>query len=71
MSKEVELEITISKTGKVEIVPKGTSGTECLDLMKFLDKIPGFNVKETTPNDDMKKIPSNISIQSNVDIRDK
>ena len=53
MSKEVELEITISKTGKVEVEPKGTQGPECLDLMKFLDKIPGFNIKETTPNKHM------------------
>lgn len=71
MSKEVELEITISKTGKVQIVPKGTSGKECLDLMKFLDKIPGFNVKETTPNQDMNKTPINMNIQSNIDIIDK
>jgi hypothetical protein len=70
MSKEVELEIKISKTGKVEIVPKGTSGKECLDLMKFLDKIPGFKVKETTPNEDMKRNVS-VDVQSNVDIRDQ
>lgn len=70
MSKEVELEIKISATGKVEVVPKGTSGKECLDLMKFLDKIPGFTVKETTPNDDMKRNES-VEIKSNVDVRDQ
>ena len=70
MSKEVELEIKISSTGKVEVVPKGTSGKECLDLMKFLDKIPGFTVKETTPNDDMKR-NENVEIKSNVDVRDQ
>lgn len=70
MFKEVELEIKISTTGKVEVVPKGTSGKECLDLMKFLDKIPGFTVKETTPNDDMKK-NENVEIKSNVDVRDQ
>lgn len=70
MSKEVELEIKISATGKVEVVPKGTSGKECLDLMKFLDKIPGFTVKETTPNDDMKR-NENVEIKSNVDVRDQ
>ena len=70
MSKEVELEIKISATGKVEVVPKGTSGKECLDLMKFLNKIPGFTVKETTPNDDMKR-NENVEIKSNVDVRDQ
>ena len=29
---------------------------ECLEIMKFLDKIEGFEVLETTPNKDMKKI---------------
>ena len=70
MSKEVELEIKISSTGKVEVMPKGTSGKECLDLMKFLDKIPGFTVKETTPNDDMKRNIS-VEVQLNVDLRDQ
>jgi hypothetical protein len=70
MSKEVELEIKISSNGKVEVVPKGTSGKECLDLMKFLDKIPGFTVKETTPNEGMKRNTS-VEIQSNVDVRDQ
>ena len=70
MSKEVELEIKISSTGKVEVVPKGTSGKECLDLMKFLDKIPGFTVKETTPNEDMKR-NENVEIKSNIDVRDQ
>jgi hypothetical protein len=48
---------------------KGTAGKECLDLMKFLDKIPGFTVKETTPNEDMKRNVS-VDVQSNVDVRD-
>ena len=56
MSKEIELHVTIDKTGKVIVTPKGTQGKECLDLMKFLDKIKGFEVSETTPNEDMKKI---------------
>ena len=53
MAKEVELNIHIDKNGKVVVEPKGTSGKECLDLMKFLDKIPGFVIKDTTPNKDM------------------
>jgi hypothetical protein len=55
MSKEIELHITIDKNGKVTVTPKGTQGKECLDLMKFLDKIKGFEVSETVPNADMKK----------------
>ena len=69
MAKEVELNIKIGKDGKVVVEPKGTSGKECLDLMKFLDKIPGFTVKETTPNEDMKRNVS-VDVQSNVDFID-
>ena len=55
MSKEVELKIKIDVDGKIVVEPKGTQGEECLELMKFLDKIDGFEVVETTPNKDMKK----------------
>ena len=55
MSKEVELIIEIDKQGNVVVTPKGTQGKECLDLMKFLDKIDGIEVKETTANEDMEK----------------
>jgi hypothetical protein len=55
MSKEIELKITIDANGKVFVEPKGTKGEECLEIMKFLDKIEGFEVLETTPNKDMKK----------------
>jgi hypothetical protein len=54
MSKEVELEITVGKDGKILVTPHGTQGSECLDLMKFLDKIDGIKVLSTTPNEDMK-----------------
>ena len=55
MAKEIELNIKIGKDGKITVEPKGTSGKECLDLMKFLDKIPGLNVIETKLNEDMNK----------------
>lgn len=48
MSKEVSLKISIDKDGKVVVTPENTEGSECLDLMKFLDKIPGVTT-ETTP----------------------
>ena len=67
MAKEVELNIKISKDGKVTVEPKGTSGAECLDLMKFLDKIPGFVVKETTPNRDMnEQIKENLTQENKI-----
>lgn len=55
MSKEIELHIKISESGKVTVTPKGTQGKECLDILKFLDKIEGFQVTETVDNEDMKK----------------
>ena len=55
MSKEIELNIVISKDGKVTITPKGTQGKECLEILKILDKIEGFKVTETVDNEDMKK----------------
>jgi hypothetical protein len=65
MSKEVELNIKIDKNGKIFIEPKGTQGKECLDLMKFLDKIQGVNIIETKANKDMeeKNILSNPQSQ--------
>lgn len=54
MSKEIELNIVISKEGKVTVTPKGTVGNECLDILRFLDKIEGFEVKETVKMEDMK-----------------
>jgi len=68
MSKEVELIIEIDKQGNVVVTPKGTQGKECLDLMKFLDKIDGIEVKETTANEDMEKktIKSSLIVQNNI-----
>jgi hypothetical protein len=68
MSKEVELIIEIDKQGNVVVTPKGTQGKECLDLIKFLDKIDGIEVKETTANEDMEKKnikPASI-VQNNI-----
>ena len=65
MSKEIELNIEIDEKGNVKVTPKGTVGKECLDLMKFLDKIPGFVVKDTTPNKDMKDDYKEIVNQEN------
>ena len=58
MAKEIELHIEIDKHGNVVVTPKGTQGKECLDILKFLDKLEGIEVKETVANEDMKKIPN-------------
>jgi hypothetical protein len=58
MAKEIELHIEIDKQGNVVVTPKGTQGKECLDILKFLDKLEGIEVKETVANEDMKKIPN-------------
>lgn len=68
MSKEVELNITIGKDGKITVEPKGTEGKECLDLMKFLEKIEGLKVVETVPNKDMQK-DNKIFDNQGVDIK--
>ena len=68
MSKEIELNIEIDEKGNVKVTPKGTVGKECLDIMKFLDKIQGFKTLETTPNKDMKKDMKNVDVQG-VDVK--
>lgn len=64
MSKEIELNIEIDEKGNVKVTPKGTVGKECLDILKFLDKLEGVEVKETVTNEDMNKTKiSNLNVQ--------
>jgi len=64
MSKEIELNIEIDEKGNVKVTPKGTVGKECLDILKFLDKLEGVEVKETVANEDMNKTKiSNLNVQ--------
>lgn len=64
MSKEIELNIEIDEKGNVKVTPKGTVGKECLDILKFLDKLEGVEVKETVANEDMNKTKiSNLNTQ--------
>ena len=64
MSKEIELNIEIDEKGNVKVTPKGTVGKECLDILKFLDKLDGVEVEETVANEDMNKTKiSNLNIQ--------
>lgn len=50
--KQVELHIEITDDGRIIAKPKGTQGSECLDLMAFLDTIEGFNTEETKKTDE-------------------
>lgn len=54
MSNKVELNITIDEDGNITASPEGTQGTECLDLMAFIDKIEGFEVIETVLHKNLK-----------------
>ena len=64
MSKEIELNIEIDEKGNVKVTPKGTVGKECLDILKFLDKLDGVEVEETVANEDMNKTKvSNLNMQ--------
>jgi hypothetical protein len=64
MPKEIELNIEIDEKGNVKVTPKGTVGKECLDILKFLDKLEGVEVEETVANEDMNKTKiSNPNIQ--------
>ena len=54
MSKKVKLVARIDKDAKIYMKPEGTSGEECLGLMKFVDKIPGLYVEEMGHTDDMR-----------------
>lgn len=64
MSKEVEVEIKIDSKGKVHILPKGTIGNECLELLKFFDKINGIKNIELTMNSDFNKTLAIENIKS-------
>ncbi|MBS1722277.1 MAG: hypothetical protein JSS66_04635 [Armatimonadetes bacterium] len=47
MAKEVSLNARIDSSGKLLVKPEGTQGEECIDLMAFLENIPGLKVVET------------------------
>ncbi|NDB81027.1 DUF2997 domain-containing protein [archaeon] len=53
MAKPVDLVINIDEDGNIEVKINGTEGTECLDVMSFLDKIESLIVEETISTDDM------------------
>jgi hypothetical protein len=54
MAKLIDLQIEISEDGEsVKVKVNGTEGSECLDVLSFLDNIESFIVEETISTDDM------------------
>ena len=44
MAKEVELKVRIDTGGRLHVEPEGTQGEECVELMEFLESIPGLTI---------------------------
>jgi hypothetical protein len=53
MAKPIDLTIEIDEDGNIKVKVNGTEGTECLDVMSFLDNIESLIVEETISTDDM------------------
>lgn len=53
MAKPIDLLIEIDENGDIKVKVNGTEGTECLDVMAFLDNIESLIVEETISTDDM------------------
>jgi hypothetical protein len=66
MSKRVSLNVRIDKTGKVYAKPEGTKGEECIDLMRFLDLIPGLVVEEVGHTEDYKQGEGCVTEQEDI-----
>lgn len=53
MAKPIDLIIEIDEDGNIKVKVNGTEGSECLDVMSFLDNIESLIVEETISTDDM------------------
>jgi hypothetical protein len=54
MAKEVDLIIEICEDGEtINVKINGTEGSECLDVMSFLDNIDSLFVEDTVSTNDM------------------
>ena len=53
MPKPIDLNIEIDENGNIKVSVNGTEGSECLDVLNFLDRIDSLIVEETISNDDM------------------
>lgn len=66
MSKQVKLTVRIDKKSDIHMKPEGTQGEECIDLMEFINHIPGLVVVETTRVDT--DSPSHGNIQGTQEV---
>jgi len=66
MPKEINLNIEIDENGeKIKVTVNGTQGSECLDVMSFLENIESLITEETISTDDMQtKEVQNVGKQS-------
>lgn len=66
MPKQIDLRVEIDETGeKIKVTINGTQGSECLDVMSFLENIDSFLTEETISTDDMQtKEVQNVGKQS-------
>jgi len=66
MPKEINLNIEIDENGeKIKVTVNGTQGSECLDVMSFLESIESLITEETISTDDMQtKEVQNVGKQS-------
>jgi hypothetical protein len=54
MPKPVDVIVEIAEDGETIVVKvNGTEGSECLDLLSFVDNIESFVVEDTISTDDM------------------
>jgi len=52
MAKPVQMIVEIDENGELRVEADGTSGNECVDLLKFLDFVNGLIVVESGRTDD-------------------
>ena len=50
--KSVKLKVILDEDGNIKVEAEGTEGTECLNLMSFLEMVPGLSTTDTILKDD-------------------
>lgn len=63
--KQHELDITIDKTGKVQVHIQGIKGKKCLDIAKMLEEMVG-KIQETSHTSEFYEPEGNVGIDGTV-----
>lgn len=66
MSKPVQMIVEIDKNGKLYVEADGTSGNECVDLLKFLDFVNGLTVVDSGRVEDTKPQKVHTDVKQNI-----